>query len=97
MSMELSIKNIIVAFFVIVVVGVVGWWGSNTILDLSHQYGWDMFVSQEEIKNQRDSKEIFSDMIVQVNDCLIDESNIPFDRDYNTDNHTTRTIFEKAA
>jgi len=73
MSTELSIKNIIVAFFVIVVVGVVGWWGSNTILDLSHQYGWDMFVSQEEIKNQRDSKEIFSDMIVQVNDCLIDE------------------------
>ncbi|MBT6824129.1 hypothetical protein HOA59_01695 [archaeon] len=71
--MDLSVKNIMAAFFVIIVVGVVGWWGSNAILDLSHQYGWDMFVSQEEIKNQKDSKEIFSDMLIQVHDCLMDE------------------------
>jgi len=72
--MSLTFKQIISAILIVILVTVVGLWGSDTLTTLGHKFEWDLFITQEEISAQRDAKDIFEDSISMILFCNEDES-----------------------
>jgi hypothetical protein len=72
--MSLTLKQIISAILIVILVVVIGFWGSDTLKTLGEKFEWNLFLTQEEISSQKDARESFSDTISMLSSCIEDTS-----------------------